>query len=69
MAEKTVTPSSYETILLLNKSKAFDTVNRGILYEDLRKISYPKIPQLQDHIYTTPKMVIALIQTKSIWMM
>ncbi len=39
MAEKAVTSSSYETtILLLDMSKAFNTVNRGIPYEDLRKI-------------------------------
>ncbi len=39
MAEKAVTSSSYEaTILLLDMSKAFNTVDRGVLYEDLRKI-------------------------------
>ncbi len=39
MAEKAVTSSSYETtILLLDMSKAFDTFDRGVLYEDLRKI-------------------------------
>ncbi len=39
MTEKAVTYSSYETtILLLNMSKAFNTVDRGVLYEDMRKI-------------------------------
>ncbi len=39
MAEKAVTSNSYETtILLLDMSKAFNTVDRGLLYEDLRKI-------------------------------
>ncbi len=39
MAEKTVTTSSYEaTIQLLNMSKSFNTVDRGVLYEDLQNI-------------------------------
>ncbi len=39
LAEKAVTSSSYEiTVLLLDMSKAFDTVDRGLLFEDLKEI-------------------------------
>jgi hypothetical protein len=39
LAEKAITSSSYETnFLLLDMSKAFDTVDRGVLYEDLEKV-------------------------------
>lgn len=39
LAEKAITSYSYETfILLLDMSKAFDTVDRGKLFEDLSKI-------------------------------
>ncbi len=39
LAEKAITSSSYEiTVLLLDMSKAFDTVDRGLLFEDLKEI-------------------------------
>lgn len=39
LAEKTITSTSYETtVLLLDMSKAFGTVDRGILFEDLKEI-------------------------------
>ena len=40
MAEKAITSKSYEIILLLlDMSKAFDTVKRNTLFEDLKKIA------------------------------
>ena len=39
MAEKAITSSAYESIiLLLDMSKAFDTVSRSTLYRDLTSI-------------------------------
>ena len=42
LAEKAITSASYSiTVLLLDMSKAFDTVDRGQLYQDLKKILEP----------------------------
>ncbi len=42
LAEKAITSSSYEiTVLLLDMTKAFDTVDRGQLFEDLKEILEP----------------------------
>ncbi len=39
LAEKAITSSSYEiTVLLLDMSKAFDTVDRGMLFDDLKEV-------------------------------
>ncbi len=39
LAEKAITSSSYQvTVLLLDMSKAFDTVDRGMLFEDLKEV-------------------------------
>ncbi len=39
LAEKAITSSSYQiTVLLLDMSKAFDTVDRGVLFDDLKEV-------------------------------
>ena len=39
LAEKAITSSDYElSILMLDMSKAFDTIQRGTLFEDLKEI-------------------------------
>ena len=42
LAEKAITSENYEiNLLMLDMSKAFDTIQRGTLFEDLKEILEP----------------------------
>ena len=64
LAEKAIISSSYKVyILLLDMSKAFDSVNRKILFEKLEMILEPDELHLLSILTKTPKLKIKVNQT------